>query len=80
VLALERSQVPFRGKVDPAVSFKIALQRLCSSISSGWWREWAWEHYDEALKYYNPNYLDIFDKGVEKGIIKPDTRMGGTHG
>lgn len=74
VLALERSQVPFRGKVDPAVSFKIALQRLCSSISSGWWREWAWEHYDEALKYYNPNYLDIFDKGVADGIVKPDTR------
>lgn len=75
VLALERSQIPHRGTIDPFRSYRIALQRLSSSISSGWWREWAWEHYDDALTGYNPAYLDKFDAAVNDGIVKKDLRF-----
>jgi hypothetical protein len=71
VLALERSQVPFRGKIAPEKSFKMALQKVCTSITSGWWREWAWEHYWEALDSYPKDYLSRFDEAVKVGIVRP---------
>jgi hypothetical protein len=54
VLALERSQIPFRARIDPTWSFHKALEKVCTSITSGWWREFAWEHYDAALAAYRP--------------------------
>jgi hypothetical protein len=71
VLALERSQIPFRGKVDPHRSFLIALEKVCTSISSGWWREFAWENYDEAARRYDPAYVRRFDLGVVEGRVRP---------
>lgn len=70
VLALERSQIPFPGKITPRKSFEIALMKVCTSISSGWWREWAYDHYYEALALYDENYVDKFNKAVEDGIVK----------
>lgn len=73
VLALERSQIPARRdptwvaegkKPDPAWSYKYALQKVCTSITSGWFREFAWEHYDEALADYVENYAEIFWKAA----------------
>lgn len=52
VLALERSQIPHRFKPDPEWSFKMALMKVCTSITSGWFREFAWENYDEVLELY----------------------------
>lgn len=76
VLALERSQIPYRDKVDPRRSFEIALEKVCTSISSGWWREFAWEHYDDVMRLFNEReaikpYLMIFDEAVEAVIVKP---------
>ena len=76
VLALERSQIPFRGKIEPARSFKIALQKVCTSISSGWWREFAYEHYDEVMDLFKMRedekpYLQRFDEAVEAGVVRP---------
>lgn len=70
VLALERSQIPFRDKVDPKESFLIALEKVCTSISSGWWREFAWDHYYQVLNMYDGNYVSKFWNGVNKGIVK----------
>lgn len=57
VLALERSQIPHGlGKVDgptPRWSFEMALMKVCTSITSGWFREYAWENYDKVLDLYN---------------------------
>lgn len=71
VLALERSQIPFKGKTDPLKSFTIALQKVCTSISSGWWREFAWEHYRDVLDRYDSTYVGRFWSAVEAGIVKP---------
>lgn len=70
VLALERSQVPFRGRVAPFDSFRKALEKVCTSITSGWWRDFAYEHYDEALALYDPMYVDRFWAAVDSGVVR----------
>lgn len=70
VLALERSQIPFRGKVEPRRSFDIALQKVCTSITSGWFREFAWENFDRVDAMYEPDYVDRFWKAVECGYVR----------
>jgi len=67
VLALERSVVPFRA--DPKVAFDKALMKVCTSITSGWFREFAWENYDAVQAIYRPNYVDIFWKCVADGTV-----------
>lgn len=72
VLALERSQIParldpaFAKDVDPTWSFRYALQKVCTSITSGWFREFAWENYDEALSSYKRDYAVDFWKEVNR--------------
>lgn len=70
VLALERSQIPFKGKVDAKKSFDMALFKVCSSITSGWFREFAYDHYDEVQKMYNPDYVNMFWKAVDNGVVR----------
>lgn len=50
VLALERAVIPHG--VDPEKAFGIALKKVCTSITSGWFREYAWENYDIVLDYH----------------------------
>lgn len=70
VLALERSQIPHRGKVEPRRSFDIALQKVCTSITGGWFREFAWENFDRVNEMYEPDYVDRFWKAVDDGIVR----------
>lgn len=70
VLALERSQIPFGEKVSPKGSFMIALMKVCTSITSGWFRDFAYENYYEVLSMYSRNYLKKFKEGVDNGIVK----------
>lgn len=53
VLALERSQVPNEFNISPSMSFHIALEKVCTSITSGWFRTYAWEHYQDVVNMYN---------------------------
>jgi hypothetical protein len=69
VLALERSQIPFPGKMKPEESFDFALMKVCTSITSGWFREFCWEHYDDIRDLYDPNYVTRFWQAVEDGIV-----------
>lgn len=71
VLALERSQIPF-PKTKPINSFKKALEKVCTSITSGWFREYSWDHYDDVyIKFLKvrSNYVEKFWKDVESGIV-----------
>lgn len=66
VLALERSQIPFKERnIDPRKSFEIALMKVCTSITSGWFREYAWENYDNVFGLYNDKYAEIFFNKVK---------------
>ncbi len=70
VLALERSQIPFGDKFTPKKSFDIALMKVCTSITSGWFREYAWTNYDKVQMLYRDNYVERFWKAVDDGIVK----------
>ncbi len=71
VLALERSLIPLNYEPDEDRMFEFALQKVCTSITSGWFREFAWEHYDSVVEYYNtlPSYKDEFLLQVKLGNV-----------
>lgn len=76
VLALERSQIPY-PETDPKKSFDMALMKVCTSITSGWFREYAWENYDRIQHMYYQytkaglNYVTLFEDGLANGVVKP---------
>lgn len=74
VLALERSQIPYRGQITPFESFKIALSKVCTSITSGWFRQYAFENYFTVLGKYSEDYLTKFDEALAAGRILPFTK------
>lgn len=71
VLALERSQVPNDYKVDRRWSFNKAHEKVCTSITSGFFREFAYDNYDKVQAMYKDNYVDRFLRGIKQGIVKP---------
>lgn len=70
VLALERSQIPHglgkEGGPTARWSFEMALMKVCTSITSGWFREYAWENYQKVLDLYNElgenDYISRFER------------------
>lgn len=71
VLALERSQIPFRGLVSADQSFEMALTKVCTSITSGWFREFAWEHWDQVMELKDPEYATKFFQKSDAGLVLP---------
>lgn len=77
VLALERSQIPHglgkEGGPSARWSFEMALMKVCTSITSGFFREYAWENYQKVLDLYNElgenNYIERFNKNQH--LLKP---------
>lgn len=79
VLALERHQIPNKFRPDQTSSFKIALEKVCTSITSGWFREYAWENYDKVMEIYlqrelkaEQQFVNMFRAGKSK--LKPYKR------
>lgn len=70
VLAIERSLVPHTGVWTPKFAWRFALSKVCSSITSGWFREFAYENALDVLKLYPENYWEKFQKDVESGLVK----------
>lgn len=70
VLAIERSLVPHPGTWTPKFAWKFALSKVCSSITSGWFREFAYENALQILKLYPEGYWEKFQKDVESGLVK----------
>lgn len=69
VLALERAIIPHGVDTDKA--FKKALEKVCTSITSGWFREFAYDNYDKVMWLYHNSFKDKFQAALEAGIIKP---------
>lgn len=77
VLAIERSLVPHPGVLTPERAFATALEKVCTSITSGWFRDYAWENYNEVLRVaesrFNTDldYFRLFQEGLKNGTVKP---------
>jgi hypothetical protein len=74
VLALERSLIPFPSGKTPKEAFDMALMKVCTSITSGWFREYAWENYHKVQEFYNENYVQKFEDGVRSGVVTLNKR------
>jgi len=70
VLAIERSLIPHPGVWNPKYAWRFALSKVCSSITSGWFREFAYENALEVLKLYPENYWEKFQDDVKSGLVK----------
>lgn len=68
VLALERAIIPH--DVDPEKAFLMALSKVCTSITSGWFREFAWENYHAVRRLYDPTFVDKFRHALSAGNVK----------
>jgi hypothetical protein len=76
VLSLERCIIPYDVK-EPARrrwAFDYALEKVCTSITSGWFRDFAWENYQNVKDMYDPEYVERFFNAVERGEVKPYER------
>lgn len=71
VLAIERSLVPFPGKKKPHRAYLMALEKVCTSITSGWFREFAWEHYQDATTFAAESFFERFQEALARGEILP---------
>jgi len=69
VLALERSIIPF--KTNPQFAYKRALTAVCTGTTGGWFREFAWNNYYEALNAFDDSFVSKFYKALENGDILP---------
>lgn len=67
VLAIERAVVPYNVPYKRA--YTMALEKVCTSITSGRFREFAWENYQGVLGRYNASYFNKFFKDVENGKV-----------
>lgn len=73
VLALERSIIPFFP--NPSVeqlkrSWMMAFSKVITSITSGFFRAYAYENAFEILKFYPSDYYEKFQKGVSSGVVR----------
>lgn len=69
VLALERSIVPFGTDYEKA--FVMALEKVCTSITSGRFRSFAWENYAKVRRMFSEQTFDKFFDDVAQGLIPP---------
>lgn len=74
VLAIERAVVPYRVAYKRA--YVTALEKVCTSITSGKFREFAWENYNTALAMFDQYYFDKFFKDVGMGKVDKAQNVG----
>jgi len=73
VLAIERSKVPFGDTMSDRQAWLFALSKICSSITSGWFRKFSYDHIPDVIKLYPANYWTKFQDDVENGLVRPFT-------
>lgn len=71
VLAIERSLVPHPNVWTPEYAWRFALGKVCSSITSGWFRAFAYENAPAILKLYPSGYWEKFQEDIKSGLVKP---------
>lgn len=73
VLAIERSLVPHPGIKTPEEAWRFALAKVCSSITSGWFREFGYENLPDIIKMYPAGYWEKFQADCDAGKVKSFT-------
>jgi hypothetical protein len=77
VLSLERSLIPNEFKTDPVRFYLFALMKVCTSITSGWWREFAWENHFQAIEKFNElrNNGFVYENKIKSEISNKNLKL-----
>lgn len=51
-------------------AFDWALMRICTTLCSGWFRQFATDNFYRIKEYYNPKYVEKFLMSYQEGTIK----------
>lgn len=71
VIALERYIILEKGNCkDYKLAYKDALQRICTTLCSGFFRDFAVNNYFEILNAYSENYVHKFNDKLLNGLIR----------
>ena len=68
VIALERFIIPSQWKANSKVSFIKSLNKVCTTLCSGWFRDYAIDHYTEVIELFNNQSFELF-KVILKGKL-----------
>lgn len=63
VIALER-YILTEIETDPVVAYEMAIKRICTTLTGGWFRDYAVEHWPE-VREPNVDYVAKFWSNVE---------------
>lgn len=74
VLAIERSLWPHPGKMTESQAWSFAFSKVCTSITSGWFREFAYENAPVILKNRPQGFWNRFVDDVKAGRVKKFNR------
>jgi hypothetical protein len=55
VIATERFMVPNRWDFNPRQAYYRALRKVCTTLTSGWFRDFAIDNFPEVWSLYDPN-------------------------
>lgn len=76
VIALERKILPViygdsKQWFSADEALRWSLKRICTTLTSGWFRQFATDNYHYILKMYNENYVtDFLDKVDKRSILR----------
>lgn len=73
VIAIERYILQDSGTSDimtPWLAYKNAVQRICTTLCSGFFREFAIDNYDEVMRQYDENFIMRFTRGFNDKTIQ----------
>jgi len=69
VLAIERSLVPYPTS-NPKNAWLFAFSKVCTSITSGWFRVFAYENAPYIISKYPDGYWELFCEDVKNNKVK----------
>jgi hypothetical protein len=73
-LTAERSLIPFDFRPDPDKMFLFSLMKVCTSITSGYFREFSYDNIYDIIKMYDQKYkgwwVDKVKEGISNGSIR----------
>jgi len=74
VLSLERAIIPFNlfgDEVKCRKAFDTALEKVATSITSGWFRKYAYDNFDAVNALYDAAYVARFKAAADRGEVTP---------
>lgn len=66
VIAAERFMIPNNWDYPSKLAYMKALEKVCTTLCSGWFRDYAIDHYPEVLEMYNKEKFEQVKLILEK--------------